>query len=201
MVLVQRHSLLPAATLLLAGACCAQVPSIVEHGTEVVLGRYSTQSAEPPPDAAEPLDVVAQLSFPRATVRTVGDALQHTLLRTGYTLVEASDLALEARRFLELPLPESQREVGPYRVTKVIDVLLGSTWRWHRDPLRRRLWFTVAPAYAALVQPPSPLAPLPAAPAAAAVAVVAVPATPIAKLTPVMAATPPRSEPYQREFP
>ncbi len=201
MLSVLHHSSLSAAALLLAGACCAQTPSIVEHGTEVVLGRYSTQSAEPPLDAGEPLDVVAQLNFPRATVRTVGDAMQHTLLRTGYTLVDASELASEARLFLELPLPESQREIGPYRVTKVIDVLLGSTWRWHRDPLRRRLWFTVAPAYAALVQPPSPLAPVPAATAVPAVAIVAVPLPPIAQPAPVMAATLPRSEPYQREFP
>ena len=199
MFLVQRHCLLPTAALLLTGACWAQSPpTVVDGGTEVVLGRYSTQSAEPPPDAAEPLEVVAQLSFPRAIVRTIGDALAHTLMRTGYTLVDPSELAPEARHFLALPLPESQREIGPYRVTLLIDVLLGGTWRWHRDPLRRRLWFTVAPAYAALVQPPSALAPLASVPPAA----VAAAPEPAAPLVPVAAVTPPPySPPYQREFP
>lgn len=194
MLLVQRHCLLPAAGLLLAGLCSAQTPPLQDAGGEVVLGRYSTQSGEPPPDAAEPLDVVAQVSFPRATVRTIGDALHHVLMRTGYTLVEPSELTPEAASFLTLPLPESQREIGPYRVTKIVDVLLGGTWRWHRDPLRRRLWFTVKPAYAALVQPPSPLVPLarpvPPAPPKA------VPAMPAAA-----PAAPPRAPAYQREFP
>ena len=154
-----RHPFFSIVCALAFGAVAAQPAntsmSLVDGGTQVVVGRYSTRPAQPSPGVAEPLDVVVQLSFPRQQVTTIGDALQHTLLRTGYTLVEPASLAPEAARFLQLPLPESQRELGPYRVQAVLDVLLGAAWNWHRDPLRRRVWFTVAPAYAALDQPAS----------------------------------------------
>ncbi len=154
---IPRHSMVLMVALLVAATAAAQTAPTTREGL-LVLGRYTTQAAEPPPGAGEPLDVVAQISFPRAQVRTIGDAVQHTLLRTGYTLAEGVELAPEAGQFLTLPLPESQREVGPYRVQAILDVLLGPTWEWHRDPVRRRLWFTVAPSYAALVQPFQPAA-------------------------------------------
>ena len=145
------------AGLLVAGAAAAQSPPTTGDGL-LVLGRYTTQTADPPPGAGEPLDVVAQISFPRAQVRTIGEAVRHTLLRTGYTLADDAQLTPEADQFLALSLPESQREVGSYRVQAILDVLLGPTWEWHSDPVRRRLWFTVAPRYAALVQPIPPAA-------------------------------------------
>lgn len=149
------HILLAASLLLLlsASASRAQSPILVDHPAEQRLGRYTTQGTEPPAEASEPLQVVAYISFPRETVRTISDAVHHTLMRTGYALVAPSSLAPEASRFLTLPLPESQRELGPYRVQAILDVLLGKTWQWHCDPVQRRLWFTVAPRYASLLQP------------------------------------------------
>lgn len=166
MHLAQRLSVLLTAGAV-SGAWAQALP--LASGSALVLGRYTTQSAEPPDEASEPLAVVAKISFPRAQVRTVGDAVQHTLLRTGWTLAD-SGMIREAGDFLNLPLPESQREVGPYRVSAILEVLVGRTWQWQRDPVRRRLWITVAPAYAALVQAPARLAaPAPEqAPAAAA---------------------------------
>jgi type IV pili sensor histidine kinase/response regulator len=125
---------------------------LVDGGSQVVVGRYSTRAAQPEPSVAEPLDVVVQLSFPRQQVTTIGDAVRYTLLRTGFTLADAGSLGPRAERFLQLPLPESQRELGPYRVQAVLDVLLGSAWAWHHDPLERRVWFTVAPAFARTAQ-------------------------------------------------
>lgn len=78
--------------------------------------------------------------------------MRHTLLRTGWQAVDVAALSPEASRFLALPLPESQRMLGPYRVQDILDLLLGTTWQWHRDPVQRRLWFTVTPAYAQLTQ-------------------------------------------------
>jgi type IV pili sensor histidine kinase/response regulator len=130
--------------------------SLVGDGSQVVVGRYSTRAAQPEPGVAEPLDVVVQLSFPRQQVATIGDAVRYTLLRTGFTLIDAASLGPQAERFLQLPLPESQRELGPYRVQAVLDVLLGPAWTWHHDPLERRVWFTVAPAYAQAAEPSQP---------------------------------------------
>lgn len=118
----------------------------------VRIGRYSTQQAAPVASAGDPLAVFATITFPRQQVRTVGDAVRHTLLRTGWQLVDIAALSPEAARFLALPLPESQRVLGPYRVQDILDLLLGTTWQWHHDPVQRRLWFTVTPAYAQLTQ-------------------------------------------------
>lgn len=118
----------------------------------VRIGRYSTQQAAPVASASDPLAVFATITFPRQQVRTVGDAVRHTLLRTGWQMVDVAALSPEATRFLALPLPESQRVLGPYRVQDILDLLLGTTWQWHHDPVQRRLWFTVVPAYAQLTQ-------------------------------------------------
>jgi type IV pili sensor histidine kinase/response regulator len=112
---------------------------------ELVLGRYTTSFAHPPADLAQPLEVVVAITFPRSTVATVGEAVQHALLRSGYRL-EQRELAGPALSFLLLPLPESQRHVGPYRLQDVLDLLVGSAWHWHADHAQRRVWFNGAPA-------------------------------------------------------
>ena len=115
---------------------------------ELLLGRYTTSQAQPPVELAQPLDVVVAITFPRSTVATVGEAVQHALLRSGYRMAHG-DLAEPAQRFLLLPLPESQRQVGPYRLQAVLDLLVGSAWHWHADHAQRRVWFSSAQAQAA----------------------------------------------------
>ena len=110
---------------------------------EMQVGRYTTTVAASAKVAAQPLDVYVQLNYPRQTVHTVGDAIRHTLLRTGWRLVDTQALEPQAARLLTLPLPESQRAVGPYRARTVLEVLTGSSWTWHEDPVQRLVWFTV----------------------------------------------------------
>lgn len=119
---------------------------------QMQVGRYTTALAKPARTVSRPLEVFVQISYPRQTVRTVGDAVDHTLVRTGWRLVQRSSLSADAARFLDLPLPESQRSLGPYRVREVLQVLLGETWVWQQDPVRRLLWFTMAPSMAALTE-------------------------------------------------
>ncbi|CAN7764260.1 hypothetical protein LJR039_007230 [Pseudorhodoferax sp. LjRoot39] len=119
----------------------------------LVLGRYTSAQAQPPEDLAEPLAVVVSMTFPRSTVTTVGDALRHALMRSGYRLaMEQPGVAAE---FLALPLPESQRQLGAYRLMAVLETLTGPAWDWHSDRYRRTVWFTqpAAPEPVANVQP------------------------------------------------
>ena len=135
---------------------CASVPAVAQDADlpagrivgegQMQVGRYTTTVAAPPETAARPLDVYVQLSYPRQTVQTVGDAVRHTLLRTGWRLVEPSAL--------NLPLPESQRVVGPYRARTVLEVLTGPNWQWHEDPIQRLVWFTVKADQVAAVASP-----------------------------------------------
>ncbi|PKO29435.1 MAG: hypothetical protein CVU36_12325 [Betaproteobacteria bacterium HGW-Betaproteobacteria-9] len=127
-------------------------------GDQVQVGRYTTQSAQPPTELAEPMNVYAQLTFPRQAVETVGQAIDYTLMRTGYRLVDIEALGGSARRFLSLTLPESQRSMGPYQVKTILQTLLGSAWTLRTDPVTRQVWFELeaveAGASAAVVVQP-----------------------------------------------
>lgn len=130
-----------------AGMVCAQAPGagrMVDNGLMQV-GRYTAVSAEPFEQISDPLATQVRLSFPRQTVQTVGDAVEHTLLRTGWTLVERIALDAPSRHVLGLPLPESQRTVGPAAVRQVLMILLGASWQWQEDPVRRQLSFALKP--------------------------------------------------------
>ena len=138
---------------------------LTDSGRSVVLGRYSTSSSVPPEYLSEPIDVVVSLVFPRQTVRTIGEAINFTLLRSGYRFDDsaANDAA---RQFLDLPLPESQRQVGPYSVKTILDVLSGSAWQMQVNRVNRTVTIQLKAAYAyaaAAVKPAS--AAVPAAPA------------------------------------
>ena len=121
-------------------------PERVLAGGQMQVGRYTTTVAAPVAQVADPLNVFVRLSYPRQTVSTVGDALRHTLLRTGWRLVETSALTAQAAHLLGLPLPESQRALGPYKARAILEVLTGPSWRWHEDPIQRLVWFEQATA-------------------------------------------------------
>lgn len=125
-------------------ACVLASPSLLAQQSvdadTLVLGRYTSAQGQPPEDMAEPLAVVVSMTFPRATVTTVGDALRHALMRSGYRL--AMEQPGVAADFLALPLPESQRQVGAYRLMTILETLTGPAWDWHSDRYRRTVWFT-----------------------------------------------------------
>jgi type IV pili sensor histidine kinase/response regulator len=128
------------ATLFVMNSAWAQM-QIVDQGKQVQVGRYTTQGTVPPPELVNPLAVYAQLNFPRQTVQTVGQALDYALMRTGYRLVDPTALSEQARRFLGLPLPESQRQLGPFPVDAILTTLLGTAWHLLQDPITRQVWF------------------------------------------------------------
>lgn len=121
----------------------AQVGDTYDNGTQVRIGQYSTQASTPGHSVSDPLSVFVALTYPRQDVATIDGAIEYTLKRTGWQL-DRSKLSLEAAQFLRLPLPESQRSLGTYRVRDVLKTLVGETWRWDEDPIRRRLWISLA---------------------------------------------------------
>lgn len=147
-----RKTLRPLLLLAMACATAAHAVPLVDGNKRLQLGRYTTAEAVPQPNLADPLALVAQITFPREQVSTVGEAIDYTLLRTGYALVDAQALTQEARRFLGLPLPEAQRTLGPYSVQDMLNVLVGKAWAWHTDHVTRRLWLTLVNGAAAPVR-------------------------------------------------
>lgn len=126
-------------------AMAQQVGDLYDGGRTVRIGQYSTQSAVPAQNEVEPLEVFVLLHYPKQTVRTVGDAIQHTLTRTGWRLADPFQMQQEAQQFMGLPLPESQRSIGTYRVKDVLQTLAGTpTWSWKYDYVSRVVWFELA---------------------------------------------------------
>ena len=151
-----------------------------DGGRSVVLGRYSTSSASAPDDLIEPINAVVALTFPRSTVHTILEAIDFTLLRSGYRF-DASSASEAGGQFLDLPLPESQRQIGPYSVFTILNVLTGSAWQAQVNRINRTVSIALRPAYAmrvtavqavlgrVVVPAPAPASPAPTATQPAAV--------------------------------
>lgn len=110
----------------------------------VQVGRYSTLSPTPPVAQVNPLDAVVRVTFPRAQVSTVGDAVNYLLLRSGYHL--GAQQAEDVRSILALPLPEVHRQVGPYSVQTALGVLMGQSYALAVDHARREVDYQLAAA-------------------------------------------------------
>ncbi|MCK0508619.1 hypothetical protein [Aromatoleum anaerobium] len=115
-----------AITLLLLATPVSATHPDPTHPDPVRLARYTTAPATPDPAMADPMAVVATVHFPREHVRTVRDAVAFLLLRTGFRL-ESTDLAASA--LLDMPLPESHRDLGPYPARAILEVLVGPPYR------------------------------------------------------------------------
>ena len=116
---------------------------------DVQVGRYTTLAPVLSEADTEPLAVVAKVHFPRSTVSTIGDAVRHLLLRTGYRLTSEDRLDERARALLELRLPDNQRVLGPYRVDTMLGALVGKSFRLVADPASRVVTYVAAAGNAA----------------------------------------------------
>lgn len=137
------HRIVAIALLLTVGSSWAAASS-----DEVRLARYTTTSITLEPSELNPLAPIATVRFPRDHVRTVGDAVDYLLLRTGYRL-ESVDSA--ARDLFSLPLPEAHRELGPYRALTILELLVGEAYKVAASPVHRTLAIQLRP-----VDRPSP---------------------------------------------
>jgi conjugative transfer region protein (TIGR03748 family) len=91
------------------------------------VGRYSQLAPVPRPGQANPLQSIVTLTFP-GQIRTVGAALNHVLARSGWGLAprQASDPTIPY--LMGLPLPESQRSLGPIALFDALAVLCGEAY-------------------------------------------------------------------------
>jgi type IV pili sensor histidine kinase/response regulator len=126
----------------------------------VQAGRYTLVVTAPSGDQLDPLSAIVTVSFPRALVATVGDAVTSLLTRSGYRLVpDAASLPLT------FPLPDVQRRFDNLRVRDILAALGGTGYALRVEPASRTVGYELRPEYAAAVPPAAPAgAPAPAAP-------------------------------------
>ncbi|MNE69091.1 hypothetical protein D3C80_1647940 [compost metagenome] len=68
---------------------------------------------------------------------SVGDAMRHVLLRSGYQLCEAA----EAATLFALPLPAAHLSLGPLMLRDALLTLAGPAWALSVDDLNRQVCF------------------------------------------------------------
>lgn len=105
-------------------------------GAEIRINRYTLQKASPTTAQTDLLSAVIETQFP-AQVKTVGEAIDFALLRSGYTRLEVS----EAEDVMALPLPHSHRVVGPLDLRTTIQTIAGQTLELQENPHERKIWF------------------------------------------------------------
>lgn len=108
---------------------------------EVLASRYTSISLAAADEDYNPIAVAAKITFPRAKVSTVGDAVRYLLIRTGYDLVPFSKLDPQVVNVLSKRLPDSQRELGIYSVGTMLGVLLGDPFSLRVDHVTRQITY------------------------------------------------------------
>jgi type IV pili sensor histidine kinase/response regulator len=104
-------------------------------------GRYTLVELAPASAQQDLLEQIVDVAVPDTRNATVGDALRHVLLRSGYQLCSGGDItALNT-----LPLPASHYRLGPMLLRDALLTLAGPAWDMNVDDGARRICFTRAP--------------------------------------------------------
>ena len=124
-------------------------------------GRYTLVEMVPEPAQRDLLRQVIEISIPPTLDASVGDALRHVLLRTGYRLCDAPDAA----SLFTLPLPAAHLRLGPLPLRDALLALAGPAWELSVDDASRAVCFTRVTTARAPSASPIPAPPAPSAPA------------------------------------
>lgn len=102
------------------------------------VGRYVQERLAPTEAEKDPLQAKVFLDFPRS-VRTVRQAVDHALARSGYQVDWSASEPTATNRLGQLPLPEVHRRIGHASIFTILQTLLGSPWRIRVDQINRTL--------------------------------------------------------------
>ncbi|MCC4595448.1 hypothetical protein NRY95_05615 [Xanthomonas campestris pv. phormiicola] len=100
-------------------------------------GRYTLVEMAPASAQQDLLLQVVDVVIPDTRKATVGDALRHVLLRSGYQLCAGGDIAA----LNTLPLPAAHYHLGPLLLRDALLTLAGPAWDLEVDDRARRICF------------------------------------------------------------
>ena len=123
-----------------AGATAVQTTSAelpVDFVPVARAGRYTLVELVPQPAQRDLLRQVVEVAIPPSFDASVGDALRHILLRTGYRLCDAADAA----PLYALPLPAAHLRLGPLPLRDALLALAGPAWELSIDDGPRQVCF------------------------------------------------------------
>lgn len=160
-------------TIALAAGCATRsiAPATVEPEPEartqtmpdgwvpvVRYGRYTLVELVPEPAQRDLLQQAVEVSIPPMLDASVGDAMRHVLLRSGYRLCDAA----EATTLYALPLPAAHLRLGPLMLRDALLTLAGPGWELSVDDETRQVCFSRhgAPTFLS-ANPPGTATPVP----------------------------------------
>lgn len=108
---------------------------------ETLMNRYTAVSLQPSLADLDPTKIVVQVNFPRINTKTVGDAVRYLLVRTGYDLIDETQLKPQVVALLGKRLPDSQRTLGPFHVDTMLKILVGPAFEVHTNHASRQILF------------------------------------------------------------
>jgi len=100
--------------------------------------RYTLVELVPEPAQRDLLQQAVEVSIPPMLDASVGDAMRHVLLRSGYRLCDA----VEAATLYALPLPAAHLRLGPLMLRDALLTLAGPAWELSVDDLSRQVCFS-----------------------------------------------------------
>jgi len=108
--------------------------------TRIQIGRYATASIASTHEQEDLLDVVIQTTIPN-DVKTIGEAINFLLMRSGYELAASYRQGNYVAQLLAKPLPYAHRKLGPIRLKDALLLLVGKAYWMKADPVHRLLAF------------------------------------------------------------
>ncbi len=120
-------------------------------------GRYTLIELAPDPAQRVLMQQVVEVAIPPTFDASVGDAMRHVLMRTGYRLCETAD----AMALYALPLPAAHLRLGPVKLRDALLTLAGPAWVLSVDDASRQVCFQrqAAPASASSIAVPTGVVP------------------------------------------
>jgi len=113
------------------------------------VGRYWVVAPVPTEAQRDPLRAIVRIAFPQSVTR-IGEALDYLLARSGWRFAGGASADPTLPGLLAMPLPESQRRLGPVSLLDAVNVLCGSSYDSVVDPVHRLVSCELKPGFAKL---------------------------------------------------
>jgi type IV pili sensor histidine kinase/response regulator len=113
---------------------------------ELQVSRYGSLSPVATSEQKDLLSIIVTISFNR-NINTVGQALDHLLLRSGYQMADLSISDPVLPVLLTQPLPDVHKVLGPIHLDNALKTLAGPAWDLIVDPVHRLISFELLDKY------------------------------------------------------
>lgn len=134
-------------------ACSMNLAFASNDTSHTSVGRYLSVTNQALPQQNDLLNQTFQIHFP-PSVKTVGEGMNYLLQFSGYRLVSENTLIPEAQQLMQLPLPQSDRALGPLTLKEGLLVMAGKPFGLLVDPVHRLISFRLLNAYQTIYQKP-----------------------------------------------